>query len=221
MFETVAQLRASEMRQRSQRPSERRSTPDGGRGQIRVPLSQPLSLRSKEGEGSLLEFSGVASVVERAYVMYDAFGEYSEVIDAGAFDATLSREDLDVTLVLGHDQMRRVARTTLGTLTLSATEQGLDVLAHLDPADPDVAYATPKLRSGLYDEMSFAFRIESGQWSPDYSEYRITSVDLHRGDVSIVGWGANPHTSAALRTPQSASDYRARQAALLDLAIAN
>ena len=219
MFETAAQIRAAEMRQRSQRPTERRSSPDGGRGQIRVPLLRPLEIREAAEAGGPLEFHGVASVVERGYDMWDMFGEYSEVIDARAFDETLGLADLDVTLVLGHDQMRRIARTTLGTLDLSATDEGLDVRADLDPADPDVAYATPKLRSGLYDEMSFAFRIESGQWSPDYTEFRITKVDLHRGDVSIVGWGANPYTSASLRE-QPSPDYRARQAALLDLAIA-
>ena len=214
---TPAQLRAARM-QTTQRPSERRSAPEGGRNQVRAPLVSPLTVRESESAGGPLTFAGVASVVERAYDMYDMFGEYSEVIDAGAFDETLARADLDVTLVLGHDQMRRIARTTLGTLNLAATEDGLTVLADLDPTDPDVAYVAPKLRSGLFDEMSFAFRINAGQWSPDYTEFRITSVDLHRGDVSIVGWGANPYTTGSLRTPSD--DYRARQAALLDLAIA-
>ena len=113
--------------------------------------------------------------------------------------------------------MRRIARTTNGTLTLSVTGEGLDVLAELDPADADVAYIVPKLRSGLVDEMSFMFRIDAGQWSPDYTEYRITKVDIHRGDVAIVGYGANPATSAELRKAPAAPDLRA---ALLSLAIA-
>lgn len=214
----AAKARASELRQTSQRPSERRSTPDGPRGVIRAPLWAPLQVREAEDAPDVLRFSGVASVTERAYPMWDAFGEYSEVIDARAFDETLGRDDLDVTLVLGHDQMRRIARTTLGSLRLAAGEDGLAVDADLDPSDPDVAYVAPKLRSGLFDEMSFAFRIEAGQWSPDYSEFRITKVDIHRGDVSIVGWGANPHTSATLR--EAPKSYLDRQAALLDLAIA-
>ncbi|MBK8640632.1 MAG: HK97 family phage prohead protease [Chromatiaceae bacterium] len=215
---TPAAKRAAGLRSITQRPSERRSAPDGGRGVVRAPLSSPLQVR-EAGESGLLTFVGVASVTERAYPMWDMFGEYSEVIDAAAFDDTLARNDLDVTLVLGHDQMRRIARTTLGTLRLAAGEDGLAVDADLDPADPDVAYAAPKLRSGLYDEMSFAFRIESGQWSPDYTEYRITRVDLHRGDVSIVGWGANPYTTGGLRSVQRAT-FAQHQAAHLDLAIA-
>jgi hypothetical protein len=37
-------------------------------------------------------------------------------------------------------------------------------------------------------------------WSPDYTEYRIQEVDLDRGDVSAVNYGANPYTSIAARS---------------------
>jgi phage head maturation protease len=81
-----------------------------------------------------------------------------------------------------------------------------------------VAYIAPKLRSGLVDEMSFAFRIESGQWSPDYTEYRINRFDIHRGDVAIVGYGANPYTVGSLRQESAPTSSRAR--ALLEIALA-
>ena len=132
--------------------------------------------------------------------MYDIFGPYTEIVSAGAASQTLARADLDVPLVLQHDQMRRIARTTNGTLLLSESSDGLHVEAPtLDMGDQDVAYIVPKLRAGLIDEMSFAFRIVRGQWSPDYSEYRIEEFDLHRGDVAIVGYGANPYTEAGTR----------------------
>ena len=51
--------------------------------------------------------------------------------------------------------------------------------------------------------MSFAFRIVRGAWSPDYTEYRILEVDLDRGDVSAVNFGANPNTSIAARAKQA------------------
>lgn len=196
----AAQRRASEVRSRRDRPSQRRSDDHEAAGRPWVRSTAVVHLRDADASDDMLTFSGVASVTETPYEMYDAFGPYSEVIDAGAFDATLAQEGLDVPLVLGHDQMRRIARTTNDTLTLSVTDEGLQVDARLDPDDPDVAYVAGKLRSGLLDEMSFGFRIDAGQWSPDYSEYRITRVDLHRGDVSIVGWGANPHTSAGMRS---------------------
>lgn len=181
---------------------------------MRAPLVRASVGQS--GDGGLVEFDGLASATERGYEMYDWYGPYTEVIDAGAFDETLARSDLDVPLVLAHDQLRRIARTTLGTLDLAVTDEGLAVAARLDPADLDVAYIVPKLRAGLVDEMSFAFRIESGQWSPDYMEYRITRVDIHRGDVAIVGYGANPYTDAGVR----AVSRSGRARALLELAIA-
>jgi uncharacterized protein len=213
--EAAAAERAQHIRQRCDRPSKRRSA-DGVRSAALATLSG-VELR-EPSDDPRLSFTGVASATERSYEMWDSFGPYGEVVSAGAFDTTLNRADLDVPLVLGHDQLRRIARTTLGTLTLAVEDEaGLRVSALLDPADADVAYIAPKLRAGLIDEMSFAFRIEAGTWSPDYSEYRIERVDLHRGDVAIVGYGANPYTDAALRQ-QAAPDSRAR--ALLELALA-
>ncbi|MFI6270727.1 HK97 family phage prohead protease [Micromonospora zamorensis] len=210
--------RAQHVRQRVDRPSQRRGAErPGSRAAARAVLSG-VHLRKAEDQGAdVLEFTGHASVTERAYEMWDLYGPYNEVVSAGAFDATLDRAGLDVPLVLGHDQLRRIARTTNGTLDLSVDDDGLAVVARLDPTDVDVAYIAPKLRAGLIDEMSFAFRIESGVWSPDYTEYRIDRVDLHRGDVAIVGYGANPNTDAGMRSAQPTSS-RAR--ALLELAIA-
>jgi len=159
-----------------------------------------MEIRAASAEGHLT-FEGVASVVDRGYEMMDMFGPYTEIVGRGAFDESLARADLDVPLVLGHDQMRRIARTTstISPLVLSMTDEGLHVLAErLDPADPDVSYAAGKMRAGLLDEMSFAFRIEKGWWSDDWSTYLIEQVDIHRGDTALVGFGANPYTSANL-----------------------
>lgn len=216
---TAAQARAANLKQNTQRPSQRRCAPDeGARGVVRMPAA--LSLRA-DSDGDTLLFNGLASATERAYEMYDTFGPYTEIVDRAAFDDTLARADLDVPLVIAHDQIRRIARTTLDTLRLSVSDDGLAVGADLDQTDVDVRYIAPKIRSGLIDEMSFAFRIESGQWSPDYSEYRITKVDMHRGDVAIVGFGANPYTTATLRSVQTTADYRGRQLSIIDLAIAS
>lgn len=215
LMQRAAAARCSGVRQRGDRPSQRRSaeTP-GTRATVRGQLA---GVQVRAGDASsTMTFEGHASVTERGYEMWDFFGPYSEVVSANAFDETLARAGLDVPLVLGHDQMRRIARTTNGTLTLAMDADGLAVRAELDAADLDVQYIAPKLRSGLIDEMSFAFRIDAGTWSPDYSEYRIDKVDIHRGDVAIVGYGANPHTDGGVRTP--ADDTKAR--AMLALAVA-
>ncbi|WP_157251044.1 HK97 family phage prohead protease [Nonomuraea typhae] len=212
----AAAERAQHVRQRSDRPSQRRSGEHAGsRALARVPAA--IDLR-EQGDGGSLEFLGRATIYERGYEMWDMWGPYTEIVSAGAGADSLARADLDVPLVLGHDQLRRLARTTTGTLELVEDDSGLSVRApSLDPADYDVAYIVPKLRAGLIDEMSFAFRIDAGQWSPDYTEYRITRYDIHRGDVAIVGYGANPATEAALRE-KPATSSRAR--ALLELALA-
>lgn len=213
----AAAERAQHTRQRRDRPSQRRSAePAGSRAAVRAVLAG-VQLRDA-GDGATVEFTGHASVTERGYEMWDWYGPYTEVISADAFDQSLARTDLDVPLVLGHDQLRRIARTTNGTLDLSIDDTGLLVAARLDPADVDVAYIAPKLRAGLVDEMSFAFRIESGTWSPDWTQFRIEQVDIHRGDVAIVGYGANPATDAGLRHARPSDQRRAR--ALLELALA-
>jgi phage head maturation protease len=51
------------------------------------------------------------------------------------------------------------------------------------------------IEDGNVDEMSFAFRVTRQQWSPDYDQRDILEVDIHKGDVSVVNFGANPATS--------------------------
>jgi Escherichia/Staphylococcus phage prohead protease len=212
----AAERRGTEVRQRADRPSKRRNA-DGGRPMARGQLSR-VTFRDAEDGSGLVRFDGHASVTERAYEMWDWYGPYNEVVSASAFDETLARNGLDVPFVIGHDQIRRIARTTNGSLQLAMDDEGLAVRADLDPADHDVAYILPKLRSGLVDEMSFAFRIVRGVWSPDYTEYRIDEVDIHRGDVAIVGYGANPHTDAGVRAAAPAQDsLRARLALAIAL----
>lgn len=214
----AAMARRDAVRARADRPSQRRCAPDQSARGVLLAKAE-MGIRAAAANTSTLEFSGVASAYERAYEMWDMFGPYAEITSAGAGAQSLSQPDLDVPLVLDHTSIRRIARTLNGTLTLMESDTGLEVLApDLDATDVDVAYIAPKIRSGLIDEMSFKFRIISGQWSPDYSEYRINAYDLHRGDVAIVGYGANPHTTTSMRTTATGSSVRL--ATLLDLAIA-
>lgn len=220
----AARERAAGVSQRSHRPASRRWAEDiGGLGSNRASFGAQVAIRDAAAdESGLLHFDGYASVYERGYEMWDMFGPYTEVVSAGAATETLNRADLDVPLVLAHDSLRRIARTTNGSLTLTEDDHGLHVHApQLDPADADVAYIAPKLRSKLIDEMSFMFRITSGRWSPDWTEYRIDSFDLHRGDVAIVGYGASPHTAGSgLRSSGASDAQRARLRSLIDLALA-
>lgn len=197
--EDAARARREAVVTRSTEPGQRRALAGAGWFADRIITRAQIELRDGENSGTLT-FDGYANTYDQPYEMYDFFGPYDETIDAGAGAKSLARSDLDVPLVLQHQQLRRIARTTNGSLFLSEDDHGLRTLApDLDPSDSDVAYITPKLRSGLIDEMSFAFRIDVGEWSPDFTEYRIRQYDIHRGDTAIVGYGANPNTSGGLR----------------------
>lgn len=145
-------------------------------------------------------FEGYASVTGKTYTMFDYFGEYDELVEQGAFEETLAQDDLSVPLVLGHDPMRRLALRGLATspLELSEDDNGLRTIAPtLQLSDPDTAYVVPKLELGLLDEMSFRFTIEAGRWNDAFTQYTIQRVNIHRGDTSVVGYGANPHTNGS------------------------
>lgn len=143
------------------------------------------------------ELTGYASTVEQPYEMYDMFGPYTEIIDRSAFDVTLAASP-DVSFLVNHRGLS-MARTKSGTLTLSADETGLLSRSLLNPERSDVRDLVLAIEDRTIDEMSFAFRIVRGQWSPDYMEYRILEVNLERGDVSAVNYGANPFTSISAR----------------------
>lgn len=166
------------------------------------------------GDDGAVTFSGYASVFNHDYEVYDSFGKFTERLAPGAFTRTLADQP-DVMLLINHQGLP-LARTKSGTLRLSQDNVGLRVEAQLDPNDPDVQAILPKMRRGDVDEMSFAFRVNDQLWSEDYTDRTITEVNLARGDVSIVSFGANPATVAALRAALADEDVRAQLLTELD-----
>lgn len=146
-----------------------------------------------------LKLSGYASVFERGYEMLGGpeRGGWVEVVDRHAFDETLKRKP-DVHLLINHEGMP-LARTKSGTLSLATDSTGLLVDADLDRSDPDVQRLEVKMSRGDMDEMSFAFRTIRHEFNDDESERRLLELNLDKGDVSVVNFGASPHTSAGLR----------------------
>lgn len=189
---------------RAARPSQRRSGEQtDAPAAVRVTLT-PDSLRADTGTDGEVHVGGLASVTEHGYEMWDWAGPYTEIIDRDAFDKTLSENPLvEFTLNHGAGGGIPMAHTRNGTLVLTVVkdgdETGLEYDAHVDDSRTDVADMVKALRRGDLAEASFKFRITKGQWSPDYTEYRILEVDLHRGDVSAVNFGANPAATSALR----------------------
>lgn len=144
------------------------------------------------------QVEGYASAFEQGYEMYDFYGPYTEVVSKGAADATLAA-DPEVVFRFNHAGTP-MASTRNARLELWADEQGLGQRAYLNPKRSDVQLLVQAIEDADVREQSFMFRITSGQWSPDYTEYRINAFDLERGDVGPVTFGANPHTSIAARS---------------------
>lgn len=168
-----------------------------------------FEIRSDSG-GACVTLTGYASTFE-PYEMYGGpeHGGWIEQIAPRAFNKTL-RESPDVHLLINHEGMP-LARTKSGTLQLSADKHGLKVTAQLDPLDPDAQRLVSKMQRGDMDEMSFAFRVRDQEWdsTPEFEDdpyalRTITEVSLHKGDVSVVNFGANPTTNAELKSVDQA-----------------
>jgi|GEM_PF-872285 len=162
-----------------------------------VPASQ---FEFRTGANNTLKFSGYASVFDKGYDVHGgiAAGGWTEYVTRKAFDVTL-RANPDVHLLINHDGLP-LARTKSGTLRLGVDTTGLISEANLDLRDHTVRSLAVKMERGDVDEMSFAFRVKGQQWNTDETERSLTEVSLHKGDVSIVSFGANPHTSATIRS---------------------
>ena len=149
-----------------------------------------------------LSLSGYASVFDKGYEMYGGpdKGGWTEVVDSAAFNETLKRKPA-VHLLINHEGMP-LASTKSGTLRLSTDSVGLHVSAELDRADPDVQRLEVKMGRGDMNEMSFAFRTVRHAFNDAETERRLLELNLDKGDVSVVNFGANPNTSAGLRSAQ-------------------
>lgn len=168
---------------------------------VKYPVRAPSELRAKKvtkDDKDWFEVEGYASVVERGYDMWDMYGPYTEVVSAGAFDKTLAAQP-EVVFRFNHGGTP-MAGTTNGRLELWADETGLGDRAWLNPNREDVKLLIQAIEDGDVREQSFMFEIVRGQWSPDYTEYRIEEVNLDRGDVGGVSYGASPYTSIATRS---------------------
>jgi HK97 family phage prohead protease len=170
--------------------------------------------------GTNLQFEGYASVTctdqdddSHAYEMEDWIGPWTESIVRGAFSKTLE-QNADVTFLVNHEGVS-MSRTKAGSLRLSEDLTGLHVDATLNPSRPDVQVLRAAVQDGAVDEMSFAFRVVRQRWS--YAEENgvedrrwLTELNLDKGDVSPVNYGANPHTGGLVSMRSAMTILNAR-----------
>lgn len=157
----------------------------------------PAKFEVRAMPGSRVELTGYASTTEAPYQMYDMFGDYEENVRTGAFTKTIA-DGADVAYLANHGGLT-MARTKNGTLQLSEDSTGLNTVATLNTARSDARDLVTAVEDGDVDEMSFAFQVVRQQWSPDYSQRDLVELNLNRGDVSAVNYGANPATSVGLQ----------------------
>ncbi len=155
--------------------------------------STALEIRTS---GSTATIEGYASTFSQPYDM----GWYSESVRAGAFTKTLA-ENPDVRYLLNHTGLP-IARSTSGTLDLAQDSTGLHTRARVNMERGDVRDVIHALKDGDLDQMSFGFRTIKDAWDDKYENRSLDELSLANGDVSIVTYPANPHTSVSLRARQ-------------------
>jgi HK97 family phage prohead protease len=149
--------------------------------------------------GTKFQFTGYAAVFDHPFQMWDWWGdEFTEIVNQGAFTRTLAN-GCDVPFLIGHnDAGIPMARTKSGTMELGQDSHGLWVdVPGLDGSVDQVRQLASAVERGDMDEMSLAFVVMQQVWSPDYEQRNLIEMDLHKGDVSAVVFGANDGTAGS------------------------
>jgi HK97 family phage prohead protease len=158
--------------------------------------SYPAQFEVRGLANSQVELQGYATTYDQPYEMFDMFGSYNEVARSGMCAKTIA-DGADVAYLANHTGLT-MARTRSGNLQLSEDSAGLMTVATVNTARSDVRDLVTAIEDGDVDQMSFAFRVVRQQWSPDYDQRDLVEVNLDRGDVSAVNFGANPTTSVSV-----------------------
>lgn len=175
---------------------------------------------TNEEERGVIE--GLPIVFDSPTLITDYAGQYEERIDPHALDgADLS----DVLLFVNHDiQKIPLARSRHGknsTMTLSVTEQGVQMRAILDlENNSDARTLYSAIERGDMDGMSFMFRVADDDWTDldqEIPKRRINKISIVH-EVSCVNFPAYKATSVSARSDgeQSGSPLEEARARYLE-----
>lgn len=167
--------------------------------------------------GTRFQFDGYAAVYDHLFDMWDPWGDpFKEGVAQGSGKRTLAN-NCDVPFLIGHNSGGfSLARTKSGTMTLGEDTHGLYVCApDLDGSLEMVRQLASAVERGDMDEMSMAFIALGQEWSPDWMQRTITEYDLHKGDVSVVVFGANDGTAGSSMTALPVESLTLRRPAAL------
>lgn len=152
------------------------------------------------------KISGYAAVFNS---LSEDLGGFKEIITADALNGVI--EQSDVFAVLNHDIDRGLlarSKQGIGTLKLSVDGKGLRY-EFTPPDTPLGKEVTESIRRGDITGSSFAFSVESDDWSKDYTLRTIRKI-RRLYDVSPVYQPAYEGTSVALRSLEAAKDEAAK-----------
>jgi HK97 family phage prohead protease len=164
-----------------------------------TPEISDLQVRAAGDGPEHFTIRGHAAVFGR---LSENLGGFRERIAQGAFRKVLDQNP-DVRLLIDHEPSSVLARTTNGTLELREDPQGLHVWARIRSDLPEAAGLRARLDSGLVDQMSFAFMVDSendvrsGEDEDGVPIYEVREAS-ELFDVSTVTYGAYPQTDVSL-----------------------
>jgi len=161
------------------------------------------SLSEKNVENVIVGYGSVFNHESR--IIYEDGKYFIEVIEPGAFDEALQREELNVLALIDHDKSRMLGRTKSGTLRLSVDDYGLKY--EIDIPNTTLGRDIKEMiNRGDYAESSFGFYVskEHIRWSKSESGIPIryiSKIDFV-SDISIVRNGAYSDSHVAIRELQ-------------------
>lgn len=155
--------------------------------------------RNDEGAEENYVVRGYASTFKEYVLFSDGDVDYCERIEPTAFDeADMS----DVIFLYNHEGMV-YARQKNGTLKLTIDEHGLLTEADLSSTEQS-RQMYEQIRSGLIDQMSFAFTVAEDELEKEEGKYtRVIKKVGKVFDVSCVSIPANPDTDIATISARS------------------
>lgn len=147
------------------------------------------------GESGLI-LTGRPVIYDQPTTIKDVFGEYTEVIRAGALDgADLS----DIRLLYNHDTSKVPLARTPKTMRFSLDPAGLTMTAELPDTEEGRSVYTAVKRGDL-SGMSFAFKVPEGGSTFDAKTNTRTITKIEKVyEFSIVPFPAYPQTSVEAR----------------------
>ena len=161
-----------------------------------------------DGDGPYV-FVGHPTTFDTMFPLSPYYPELQQFIAVGAFDQSLAA-DPDVVFVFQHDGLplsHTHADDADSRLTLGVDDVGLTFEARVPRGDQYGSDIAGRVGRGVLREMSISVIVMDYEWMPpDYLTRKMTRLDIHRGDVSVVRFGLNPVTDVRVQASQPAPE---------------